>query len=368
MISYSKNLLRNFKLLRDNNIQRRQVLVVLDIDQKTYQHLYSIHHKREVIEGKYTSSKNWINLFNEGLDIFRIMSKYPEITSYSTLELYFRNQFVALELNESLDKSNNRFIEWLTDEYVNKNRKLKDIAAEYGYNLKALRSACEKFKIRRFSITDRKISNREVPYTVISKHACNFLKNPEEVDLLNKALAILTETNNPTEVYRKLNVSPRYAKRLYSDYNILKADNIPYTKIMRLISEGRLTLREINLRLKLPRKVQFYINHNIFASLLIGKSVEDLTLEENRKCIYPTMIGDNTYITRAKGRPNIQSVINILTTVDPEFLNDLNKIKVIIENNGNTEAILAKLGCTEDELKSLMTKYYIDEYMKGGNN
>ena len=368
MISYSKNLLKNFKLLRDNDIQRRQVLVVLDIDQKTYQRLYSILHKREVIEGKYTSSKNWIKLFNDGMNIFRIMSKYPEITSYSTLELYFRNQFVALELNETLDKSNARFIEWLTDEYVNKHRKLKDIAAEYGYNLKALRSACEKFKIRRFSITDRKISNREVPYIVISKQPCNFLKNPEEVDLLNKALAILTETNNPTEVYRKLNVSPRYAKRLYSDYNILKADNIPYTKIMRLISEGRLTLREINLRLKLPRKVQFYINHNIFASLLIGKSVEDLTLEENRKCIYPTMIGDNTYITRAKGRPNIQSVINMLTTVDPEFLNDLNKIKVIIENTGNTEAILAKLGCTEDELKSLMTKYYIDEYMKGGNN
>ena len=368
MISYSKNLLRNFKLLRDNDIQRRQVLVVLDIDQKTYQRLYSIHHKREVIEGKYTSSKNWIKLFNEGMDIFRIMSKYPEITSYSTLELYFRNQFVSLELNETIDKSNTRFIEWLTEEYVNKHRRLKDIAAESSYNIKALRSACEKFKIRRFSIDNRKISTRETPYIVISKQPCNFLKNPEEVELLNKALAILTETNNPTDVYRKLNVSPRYAKRLYSDYNILKADNIPYTKIIRLISEGRLTLREINLRLKLPRKVQFYINHNIFASLIIGKSVEDLILEENRRCIYPTMIGDNTYITRAKGRPNIQSVINMLTTVDPEFINDLNKIKVIIEYGNNHEAILSKLGCTEDELKSLMTKYYIDEYMKGGNN
>lgn len=368
MIIYSKNLLKNFKLLRDNDIQRRQILVVLDIDQKTYQRLYSILHKREVIEGKYTSSKNWIKLFNDGLNIFRIMSKYPEITSYSTLELYFRNQFVSLELNETIDKSNNRFIEWLTEEYVTKRRRLKDIATEFGYNLKALRSACEKFKIRRFSIDNRKISTRETPYTVISKHPCNFLKNPEEVELLNKALAILTETNNPTDVYRKLNVSPRYAKRLYSDYNILKADNIPYTKIMRLISEGRLTLREINLRLKLPRKVQFYINHNIFASLLIGKCVEDLTLEENRKCIYPTMIGDNTYITRAKGRPNIQAVIRVLSAADPEFINDLNKIKVIIECNNDHEAILAKLGCTEDELKSLMTKYYIDEYMKGGNN
>lgn len=368
MIIYSKNLLKNFKLLRENDIQRRQVLVVLDIDQKTYQRLYSILHKREVIEGKYTSSSNWIKLFNDGLNIFRIMSKYPEITSYSTLELYFRNQFVSLELNETVDKSNSRFIEWLTDEYVNKRCKLKDIANEYGYNHKALRSACEKFKIRRSTIENRKISNREVPYTVISKHACNFLKNPEEVELLNKALAILTETNNPTDVYTKLNVSPRYAKRLYSDYNILKADQIPFTKIMRLINEGRLTLREINLRLKLPRKVQFYINHNIFASLLIGKSVEDLTLEENRKCIYPTMCGDNTYITRAKGRPNIQAVIRALSAVDPDFLEDLNKIKVIIEHNGNTEVILSKLGCTEDELKSLMTKYYIDEYMKGGNN
>ena len=349
MIIYSKNLLKNFKLLRENDIQRRQVLVVLDIDQKTYQRLYSILHKREVIEGKYTSSKNWIKLFNDGLNIFRIMSKYPEITSYSTLELYFRNQFVSLELNETVDKSNSRFI-------------------EYGYNHKALRSACEKFKIRRSTIENRKISNREVPYTVISKHACNFLKNPEEVELLNKALAILTETNNPTDVYSKLNVSPRYAKRLYSDYNILKSDQIPFTNIMRLISEGRLTLREINLRLKLPRKVQFYINHNIFASLLIGKSVEDLTLEENRKCIYPTMCGDNTYITRAKGRANIQSVINALSAVDPDFIEDLNKIKVIIEYRGDHEAILSKLGCTEDELKSLMTKYYIDEYMKGGNN
>ena len=121
-------------------------------------------------------ARNWIKLFNDGLNIFRIMSKYPEITSYSTLELYFRNQFVSLELNETVDKSNSRFIEWLTDEYVNKRRKLKDIANEYGYNHKALRSACEKFKIRRSTIENRKISNREVPYTVISKHACNFLK------------------------------------------------------------------------------------------------------------------------------------------------------------------------------------------------
>ena len=42
-------------------------------------------------------------------------------------------------------------------------------------------------------------------------------------------------------------------------------------------------------------------------------------------------------------------------------------IKVIIENK-DRDTILSKLGCTEDELKSLMTKYYIDEYMKGGNN
>ena len=133
--------------------------------------------------------------------------------------------------------------------------------------------------------------------------------------------------------------------------NILKSDQILSLISCVLSVKVVLTLREINLRLKLPRKVQFYINHNIFASLLIGKSVEDLTLEENRKCIYPTMCGDNTYITRAKGRANIQAVIRALSAVDPDFIEDLNKIKVIIEYHGDHNAILSKLGCTEDELK-----------------
>lgn len=367
MIVYSKNLLKNFKLLRDNKIQRRQMMVVLDIDITTYNRIYSIYHKRAICEAKFTSSKNWIKLFNEGNDIFKIISKYPEITNIGILELYFRNQFVALELNETLDKSNNRFIEWLRDEYITKHRKLKDIAIECGYTLRSLRSACEKFKIKRTTIENRKTLTRTTPYTVINKFPCNFLKDSTSVAILNKALTILTKTNDPKDLQAKLNVSPRYAKRLYSDFNIFKANAIPYDKIIKFIREGRLTLREINKQLNLPKKVQFYINNNIFVALLIGKSFEDIMIEENRKCVYPTMCGDNTYIIRSKGRPNIESMINILSSADSEFINDLEKIKVIIELKDH-DKILDKLQCTEDELKSLMTKYYIDEYMKGGND
>ncbi len=368
MIIYSKNLLKNFKLLRDNDIQKRQAMIVLDIDDKTYARLYSIYHKRAITEAKYTSSKNWVKLFNEGNSIFKIMSKYPEITTFATLELYFRNQFVALELNETVDKSNARFIEWLTDEFITKNRKLKDIAADNGFTVRTLRSACEKFGIKRFHIENRKPAVREVPYNTIEKYPCNFLKNPESVDLLNKAYAILTETNSARDLHDKLNVSPRYAKRLHSDYNIFKADKIPYSKIIKLIRENRLTLREINEQLKLPKRVQFYLNNNIFAALILNKCPEDIVLEENRRCVFPSMCGDYTYITRSKGRPNIKSMISTLTAADPDnFLNDLKKIKVIIENK-DRDTILSKLGCTEDELKSLMTKYYIDEYTEGGNN
>lgn len=368
MISYSKNLLKNFKLLRDNDIQRRQVMVVLDIDNATYTRLYSIAHKRAVTEAKYTSSKNWIKLFNEGNSIFRIMSKYPEITAFSVLELYFRNQLVALELNETLDKSNERFAKWLRIEFVDKQRKLKDIAEEFGYTLRTLRSACEKFGIKRFHIENRKSSVKEVPYVIVDKRPYNFLKNPESVELLNKALAILTDTNSAKELHDKLNVSPRFAKRLHSDYNIFKADKIPYSKIIKLLRENRLTLREINEQLKLPKRVQFYLNNNIFAALVLNKCPEDIMLEENRRCVYPSMCGDYTYIIRAKGRANVRSMISILTTADPEhFLNDLKKIKIIIECK-DRKTMLAKLNCTEDELKSLMTKYYIDEYMEGGNN
>ena len=368
MISYSKNLLKNFKLLRDNDIQKQQVMVILDIDSKTYTRLYSIYHKREVTEAKYTSSKNWIKLFNEGNNIFQIMTKYPEITAFSILELYFRNQLVALELNESLDKSNTRFIEWLKGEFIDKSRKLKDIAEEFGYSLRTLRSACEKFGIKRFHIKNRKTSVKEVPYVVVAKRPCNFLKNQDDVDILNKALSILTKTNNAKELHDKLNVSPRYAKRLHSDYNIFKADKIPYSKIIKLLRENRLTLREINEQLKLPKRVQFYINNNIFAALILNKCPEDIVLEENRRCVYPSMCGDYTYIVRVKGRANIRSMVSFLTAADSEhFLDDLKKIKTIIEYKDH-KTILTKLNCTENELKSLMTKYYIDEYMGGGNN
>lgn len=364
MINYSKDLLKNFKLLRDNNISRKRCLVVLDITPETYRNLYRMYSKRGIIEHKYVSSPKWINEFNSGDDLFKIVSRYSEITSIAALEIYFRNQFVALELNETVDKSMGRFIEWLTDEFITKHRKLNVIAEENGYTLKALRAACNKFGIRRREEkrTLRKISERN--YVTLGRNTKQFLDTEEKRELIRKAYDILSEDNDSTELYKQLNVSPRFAKRLYSDFNILKANKVPYDKMIELINEGRLTLREIDQELKLPKLVKFYINKNIFASLLINRSIDDIIIEENRKCVYPTMCGDNTYLIRVKGRANVRTMISVLTTVDDNFVHDLEAIKAIIEHKDPAK-VIEVTGLTEEELKSLMTKYYIDEYKKG---
>ena len=180
MINYSKDLLKNFKLLRDNNISRKRCLVVLDITPETYRNLYRMYSKRGIIEHKYVSSSKWINEFNSGDDLFKIVSRYSEITSIAALEVYFRNQFVALELNETLDKSMRRFVEWLTDEFITKHRKLNVIAEENGYTLKALRAACNKFEIRRREEkrTFRNIGERK--YITLGRSTKEFLDTEEK--------------------------------------------------------------------------------------------------------------------------------------------------------------------------------------------
>ena len=103
------------------------------------------------------------------------------------MEVYFRNQFVALELNETVDKSMGRFVEWLTDEFVTKRRKLNAIAEENGYTLKALRAACNKFGIRRREEkrTLRKISERN--YVTLGRNTKQFLDTEEKRELIRKA-------------------------------------------------------------------------------------------------------------------------------------------------------------------------------------
>lgn len=365
MINYSKNLLKNFKLLRDNNIIRNKEIVVLDIDGTTYKQLYSMYSAKYTTENRYPSGANWITLFNNGDDIYKIVSKYPEITTVSILDRYFRNQFVALELNGTLDKSNSKFEEWLTHEYIDLGHSLRFISEKYGYAFKVLHSACKKFKIRRSTVINRKSSALETPYKKIKLAPRDFLNNKEDIDILNKALSILTKYNDPKEVYKQLNLSPRCARRLFSDYNIIKANKIPYNTIIKLINRRHLTLREINTRLNLPKRIQFYINTNVFAALLVGRSIDDIFTEECRKCVFPSICGDNTYLVRVKGKAGLKPIINILSRRDSNFLHDLKKIEVIAKYKDIDKAI-EHLECTKDELNSLMTKYYIYDYVKGG--
>lgn len=249
MITYSKKLLKNFKLLKDNNIPRKQAVVVLNINDKSYADLSRIHNKKRSMIAKYTSASKWIKLFNEGNDIFKIISKYPEITSVSTLETFFKNQLVALELNKSYKKSCKEFVEWFTDLYVTKGIKLEDIAEEYGYTARALKSACNKFDIRRSRIKyKRPVGERK--YVTIGRTPKEYINNANDMKTIGEALEILIKTNSAKELYNKLNISPRLAKRLHSDYNIFRADKIPFKRIMRLLAEKRLTLREIDHELK----------------------------------------------------------------------------------------------------------------------
>lgn len=365
MIKYSKKLLKNFKLLKENSIKRKPCLVVLGINDKTYDNLCRIYSKRQNIESKYNSAHKWISLFNNGDDPFKIMSKFPEITSITILEKYFDNQFVALDIDRTLASTYNEFKEWFYKEYVEQKVSIDKIAEEHGYSTKALKCATNKLDIRRTRLDKPRTATESKSYVTIGRMPSEYLKNEKDVEVISKALSILIECNDPTEVSKRLNVSPRLAKRLHSDYNIFKANKIPYDKIIRLINENVLTIREINFELGLPKNIRFYVSNNIIVSYLIGKTIEEISIEENRKCVYPTMIGDRTYLSRVKSRPSVRELASMLKSNDPDFVSDLEKIKVIIECGDNEELILENLNITKEELNSLMTKYYIDEYRKG---
>lgn len=354
MITYSKVLLKNFKLLKDNNIARTQCMVVLGINESTYNKLNRAYNNRIDTINKYAySSKYWMKLFNEGYDIFKILGKYPEISSIAVLEKYFRNPFSTIYMEETLDKSTNRFKEWFIKEFVDKQRTLSSIGEDHGYTEKALSVACNKLNIRKTRLKNPRKSPDIKKYTNISTNPKHFVHNKEHMDIIGKALAILIDTNDSKIVSERLNVSPRYARRLHSDYNLFKSNEIPYNKIIKLINSGVVTLREIHSQLNLPKSIRFYLANNIIVSHLIGKTYDDIYLEEHRKCIYPLLKGDRTYLKRIKLHATVDNVKHMLSSIDPKFDSDLEKLKCIA--NGNTTNI------TEEELKSLMTKYYIGE-------
>ena len=148
MLNFSTNQLKTFKLLRESNIPKKKACVYLDITNDVYDDMYAHYNRARNIEAKFSTTPKWIKDFNNGEDIFKILSKYG-IATITIIERYISNPFIQLELNKTLNASNKQFKEWLQENYVDKKLPLSKLSNEYGYSIKALRSACNKFGIHR---------------------------------------------------------------------------------------------------------------------------------------------------------------------------------------------------------------------------
>ena len=148
--------------------------------------------------------------------------------------------------------------------------------------------------------------------------------------------------------------------RLKSDYDIFVAGKVaPYEKIIRLVNEDRLTLREISNKFNLTKDICSIFNENICASLALGKHMATIRLEETRKCIYPMLVKDFTYIKRAKGdKFNTKTIVKSLAKQDPNFTQDLVAIRGFIKYN-DVAKVASELNTTEDTIKFILNKYYI---------
>ena len=148
--------------------------------------------------------------------------------------------------------------------------------------------------------------------------------------------------------------------RLKSDYDIFVAGKVvPYEKIIRLVNEDRLTLREISKKFNLTKDICSIFNENICASLALGKHMASIRLEETRKCIYPMLVKDFTYIKRAKGdKFNTKTIVKSLAKQDPNFTQDLVAIRAFIKYN-DVAKVASELNTTEDTIKFILNKYYI---------
>lgn len=358
MLNFSTNQLKTFKLLRESNIPKKKACVYLDITNDVYDDMYAHYNRAKNIEAKFSTTPKWIKDFNDGENVFKILSKYG-IATITIIERYISNPFIQLELNKTLNASNKQFREWLQENYVDKKLTLSKLANEYGYSIKALRSACNKFGIHRKTYGNIKPGSR-IKWAKVSNVVSRIYSDKEIYVNVVNAFNLLLEGKTLKEVSALSRVSPRFAMRLKSDYDIFRANKVaPYEKIIHLVNEDRLTLREISKKFKLTKDICSIFNENICASLALGKHMATIRLEETRKCIYPMLVKDFTYIKRAKGdKFNTKTIVKSLAKQDPNFTQDLVAIRAFIKYN-DVAKVASELNTTEDTIKFILNKYYI---------